>query len=66
MKAQAWRFVRYAGGALLTALIATGFRVSWADLLALVVGAAEVAYRQMYPTVPIAGAAAPPTAPPGA
>lgn len=74
LKAQLLRFARISVLAFVTALPATGGKVSWASLFALLAGAAEAGLRQVIPvkevptvTAVLAGAAAavaPPTTDP--
>lgn len=47
-KAQALRFLRATGYAFVAALIATGGRVTWWDLLTLAAGAVESGLRQVF------------------
>jgi len=48
LKAQALRFARATGYAFIAALIATGGKVTWWDLLTLFAGAAESGLRQVF------------------
>lgn len=51
VKAQALRFVRMTGLVLAGQLLALGHWPGWAGLWAMAVGSAEVAVREVYPTV---------------
>jgi hypothetical protein len=52
-KAQALRFLRATGYAFITALVATGGKLSWWDLLTLGAGAAESGLRQVFQVQPL-------------